>query len=176
MTVTSEDSFVMGTFSIDDKNDPLILEKSLNVLIGTTKETLTQILQFAALRCRRDHLWNMVLKDVAIPAQTERKALAEEGNKDDRMSIVQLKELLSHVYIEKLDVANQCLKELSESSNVGPIPNGAADSSIKIPEEWQNRLICVLQEKYLCRHRLFSSEDGQFKVSNRKSFKGVSAE
>ena len=167
MTVTSDDSFVMGTFSIDDKNDPMILQKSLSLLIGTTKETLTQILQFAALRCRRDHLWNMVLKDVAIPAQTERKA--EEGNKDDRMSIVQLKELLSHVYIEKLDVANQCLKELSESSNVGPIPTGAADYSIKIPEEWQNRLICVLREKYLCRHRLFASEDGQFKVRNREN-------
>ena len=169
MTVTSDDSFVLGTFSIGDKNDSPILQKSLNVLMVATKETLTQILQFAALRCRRDHLWNMVLKDVAIPAQTERKALAGEGNKDDRMSIVQLKELLSHVYIEKLDVANQCLKELSESSNVGQISTGAADSPIKIPEEWQNRLICVLREKYLGRHRLFASEDGQFKVRNREN-------
>ena len=134
----------------------------MNALLDTTKDMLIQILQFAALRCRRDHLWSMLFID--LPESTEEKENeTQEPDKNGTMSILELKELLSHVHIEKLDIATRGLKELSESSNVKPIPAELTDNLNNI-QEWQTRLISVLKKKYWRRHRLISSDNGQFKV------------
>ena len=138
------------------------MEIAMNTLIATTNEMLIQILQFAALRCRRDHLWSMLFK--YSPESTKGKDNdTEESLRNGTMSILEFKELLSHVHIEKLDIATRGLKELSESSNVVPIPAELTDNLSNI-QEWQKRLISVLKKKYWWRHRLLSSDNGQYKV------------
>ena len=63
------------------------------------------------------------------------------------ITIHELKELLSHVHIKKLEHATQNLKELAESSNVKPIPDQAEVNLVKA-RDWQNGLLKVLQEKF----------------------------
>ena len=130
----------------------------MNVLLDTTKNMLDQVLKFASLRCRRDHLWNMLFKNLPDSAKDNANSTVK-----NTMSILELKELLGHVQIQKLDVATRSLKEMSESSNVSPMPTELEDNVRNI-QEWQTRLIGVLKEKYCHCHRHISSDNEQFQV------------
>ena len=155
-----KDSIILGTFSTDTENDKPIIELAMNVLLDTTKNMLDQVLKFASLRCRRDHLWNMLFKNLPDSAKAKDNANSTVKN---TMSILELKELLGHVQIQKLDVATRSLKEMSESSNVSPMPTELEDNVRNI-QEWQTRLIGVLKEKYCHCHRHMSSDNEQFQV------------
>jgi hypothetical protein len=160
----TNDTVVLGTFSTADENDREVVEMATTALLDTTRDMLTKIIQFAVLRCRRDHLWNLLFTNLPMSSELASKD-KKEKRKDTTMSIHELKELLSHVHIEKLDSATQCLKEMAESSKVKPLPDEEVNSQLKFIE-WQNRLITVLQEKYSENHRLISSDNGQFKVGS----------
>ena len=156
------DITVIGTFSANDENDRNVMEKVLHALLDTTRDMLTKILKFAALRCRRDHLWGLLFQKLPGSFEERHKDASEE-KRCEEMTIHDLKELLGHVHIEKLDIATKSLKELAESSNVTSLQENISDSSSKMTE-WQNRLIRVFQEKYWQNHRLISSDNGQFQV------------
>jgi len=148
----------MGT---DDENDTDVVNKATTALLDTTRDMLTKIIKFSVLRCRRDHLWNLLFTSrptSSEPASKDRK----DGSRDITMSIHELKELLSHVHIEKLDSATKSLREMFESSNVKSPPGREENSQLDFLE-WQNRLINILQDKYWKNHRLISSDNGQFK-------------
>ena len=63
------DTVILGTFSTNDENDTDIVEMATTALVDTTGDMLTKIVQFAALRCRRDHLWNLLFTN--LPSSSE---------------------------------------------------------------------------------------------------------
>ena len=123
---------------------------------------LRRVVKFATLRCRRDQLWELLFMPLRKTSEASDKD-RKDGFNGNVISIHELKELLSHVYIKKLDDATKDLKELAESSHVKPIPD-QFEVSLNKAKEWQNDLIKVLLEKYSQNCRLVSSENGPFKV------------
>lgn len=153
---------ILGTFSTEKVNDRKIMEIATKTLSEEIQCMLRRIVNFATLRCRRDQLWELLFIPLRKTSEASDKD-KKDGLKSNTISIHELKELLSHVHIKKLEHATKDLKELADSSNVKPLPDHAEVSFIKA-KEWQNDLIKVLQEKYCQNCRLVSSENGPFKV------------
>ena len=76
----------------DDQSTPAVLD----LLVATAEQMLVQTFTFAAVRSRRDDLWERLVKGQSL-------------------TLRELGELLSLVHIEKLDAVNECLKQLSKS-------------------------------------------------------------
>ena len=164
-TTTSGDKIsdsILGTFSTEKINDRKVMEIATKTLSEEIQCMLRRVVKFATLRCRRDQLWELLFIPLRKTSEASDKD-KKEGSKSNTISIHELKELLSHVHIKKLEHATKDLKELAESSHVKPVPDQSEVSSNKA-KEWQNDLIKVLQEKYCQNCRLVSSENGPFKV------------
>ena len=138
------------------------MEMTVKILSEQVHYMLVKVIKFAALRCRRDQLWHLLFMPLRKSSEVSDKD-KKEDSKRNIITIHELKELLSHVHIKKLEHATQNLKELAESSNVKPIPD-QAEVSLDKAREWQNGLLKVLQEKYGKNCRVISSDNGPFKV------------
>ena len=138
------------------------MEATKEALSEEIQSMLKHVVKFAALRCRRDQLWELLFMPLRKASEVNNKDKKEES-KTRTISIHELKELLSHVHIRKLENATKDLKELAESSNAKPLPDQSEINANKA-KEWQNGLIEILQEKYNNNCRLISSDNGPFKV------------
>ena len=141
----------------------MAVAKATGVLLETTVDMLKTIFQFASKRCRRDYLWDLIFN--TTPCVSKRNGVDEgKDSTNTTMTMNELKELLSHVHIDKLEDATQNLKELADSYKSSPVPNNQTDWTSTILE-WQHHLIKILQEKYWQNHCLISSENHQFQVN-----------
>ena len=163
MTESDSNNEILGCFTLDEYNEKIVVEKATGVLLETTVDMLKTIFQFASKRCRRDYLWDLIFKPT--PCVSKRNGGDQEKDlPNTTMTMNELKELLSHVHIDKLEDATQNLKELADSHKASPVPNNQTDWTSTILE-WQHHLIKILQEKYLQNHCLISSENHQFQVN-----------
>ena len=138
------------------------MEATKKALSEEIQSMLKNVVKFAALRSRRDQLWELLFMPIRKASEQNNKAKKEES-KNGIISLHELKELLSHVHIRKLENATKDLKELAESSNAKPLPDQSEINANKA-KEWQNGLIKILQEKYTYNCRLIASDNGPFKV------------
>ena len=137
------------------------MEATKKALSEEIQSMLKSVVKFAALRCRRDQLWELLFMPIRKSSEQNNKDKKEESKIG--ISIHELKELLSHVHIRKLEHATKDLKDLAESSNAKPLPD-QSEINVNKAKEWQNGLIKILQEKYSNNCRLISSDNGPFKV------------
>ena len=163
MTESDSNNEILGCFTQDEYNEKIVVEKATGVLLETTVDMLKTIFQFASKRCRRDYLWDLIFN--TTPCVSKRNGVDErKDSTNTTMTMNELKELLSHVHIDKLEDATQNLKELADSYKASPVPNNQTDWTSTILE-WQHHLIKILQEKYWQNHCLISSENHQFQVN-----------
>jgi len=109
----------------------------LRMLMATANQMLVHTFAFAAIRCRRDDLWQRLV-------QMEEKTLHRQ-----QLTLSELGELLSMVKIQKLEGAGDCFKRLAQANFN--------------PKEFVQTMVGVLQSSYPGQHRVFSSDDGMLK-------------
>ena len=168
MPESDSNNDILGCFTLNEYDEKMVVEKATGVLLETTVDMLKTILQFASKRCRRDYLWDLIFN--TTPCLSKRNGGEEKDSTNTTMTMSELKELLSHVHIDKLEDATQNLKELADSYKASPVPNDQTDWTSTILE-WQHHLIKILQEKYWQSHCLISSENHQFQVNYLNSNK-----